>query len=93
MARWTVELATVARAGSAGCVVRLGVPTYEDDVAWHIPSTENAVTALTGIRSGLAALASPREAIRGVAIYADWTTDENEWAAFDSIWVRGDPGG
>ncbi|MBK7975386.1 MAG: hypothetical protein IPK07_19580 [Deltaproteobacteria bacterium] len=61
------------------------------------PATERVTTALTGIRAGLA---SPRGAaaerlasIRGIAIYADWTTDDREWSEIDRQWTAGEPAG
>jgi hypothetical protein len=26
--------------------------------------------------------------VRGLALYADWTTTEDEWAAFTTNWVQ-----
>jgi len=95
MAQWTREMAAVVSRQSSGCVVRLGVPTYEERVPWHDPSTETVTSALDGIRAGLSSKGGAPERVRGVAIYADWTTDPQDWAAFESIWVRGQrrPGG
>lgn len=95
MARWTSELAALPGTAPLGCEVRMGVPTYEDVAGWHDPATERVTTALTGIRAGLWSLRSApgREApsIRGIAIYADWTTDDREWIEIDRQWIAGGP--
>jgi len=97
MASWTRDLAGLPFAAPAGCEVRMGVPTYEDIAGWHDPATERVTTALTGIRAGLAALREPvapgEAAIRGITIYADWTTDEREWREIDRQWSAGEPAG
>ncbi len=89
MARWTRELATLPAVRAGECELRLGVPTYEDDAPWHDPRTETVSTALAGIRSGLASLDEVPDAVRGIAIYADWTTDTAEWARIDAEWIGG----
>ncbi|MFN7955339.1 MAG: glycosyl hydrolase family 18 protein [bacterium] len=89
MALWTRELATLPAVRASECELRLGVPTYEDVAPWHDPRTETVTTALVGIRSGLARLASAPTAVRGIAIYADWTTDADEWARIDGEWIAG----
>lgn len=68
--------------------VFLGVPTYEEDRLSFRPDAENMRSGLRGIRNGLAAAPAPRPI--GVAIYANWTTDDAEWRRYRQDWL-GDP--
>lgn len=85
MAKWTAALAD--RLGGLRCRWRMGVPTYEDDEAWHDPRAETLRRALRGVRRGLPA--PPPIEFRGVALYAAWTTDAREWDTLSTEWNRG----
>ena len=77
--RWTRE---VLLWGHTREVV-LGVPAYEDEgVGYHDPRVENIENALAGVNAGLADLGESRGGFTGIAVYADWTTSDEEWAAF-----------
>ncbi len=92
MAEWTATLAALPAPEEGGCTVRVGLPSYEDDEPWHRPDAETIAAAIRGVRQGLAGLpgGAPRH-LRGVAIYASWTTDEAEWAAYDRLWRGREP--
>lgn len=84
MADWTVEVL----AWSGGKEVLLGLPAYEDkDVDYHRPEVENLATALRGVHRGLSRQPLPAH-YRGVAIYADWVTDEAEWSYFRDHFLK-----
>lgn len=80
---------TRAVAGSSNprCRVLVGVPTYE--ATWsHRPRTENLGFALRGVREGLADPAARPETFAGVALFADYTTDEREWRTYRELWLK-----
>lgn len=65
----------VQQVGTVSCQFLLGLPTYEDNAPYHDPDHET-------LAAGLAA-AGPAD---GVAIYAYWTTSEQEWN-----WLTSEP--
>lgn len=65
----------------------MGVPTYEDRRITFNPRAENMSSALTGIKKGLANYSENQLENFGVAIYAEWTTDETEWKTYQSLWL------
>lgn len=83
VADWTEQL---AKELPPDCAWRMGVPTYDDDIPHHKLDVERIDVALRGVREGLARLEAPPPAFRGIALYASWTTDEQEWAAYDALW-------
>ena len=52
----------------------VGVPTYDDNAPYHNPKAENLDTALRSVKLG-----ATDRGPAGVAIYAEWTTDSEEW--------------
>ncbi len=84
VADWTEQL---ARELPPDCAWRMGVPTYDDDAPHHKLDVERVDVALRGVREGLRRLGGPPPAsFRGIALYASWTTDAQEWAAYDALW-------
>lgn len=53
----------------------IGVPSYDELTGSHFPCVENVSNALDGIKQGL--VFAKRKDL-GAAIYADWTTSEEE---------------
>jgi hypothetical protein len=86
VADWTRSL---ARELPLRCGWRIGVPTYDDDRPHHKLDVETLEVALPAIRS---VEVLPTN-FRGIAIYASWTTDSKDWAAFDRLWMRRKPVG
>lgn len=70
-------------------VLFIGVPTYDEETAGFDPEAENLRSALIGIAR---TMPSDRDSPRmfGLAIYADWTTDDAEWALWRRHWL-GEP--
>lgn len=66
--------------------VFMGVPTYEEQRLTFHPDAENMQSALRGIRNGLAADPALTRHL-GVAIYANWTTDDPEWRRYRRDWL------
>ena len=70
----------------AGTEIVIGIPTYDAELPAHDPLVENVDSAMAGFNAGLAAAGETAQFVRGVAIYADWETDEVEWAQF-GVWL------
>ncbi len=68
----------------------MGVPTYEEEHFGFHPLAENMRSGLRGIGIGLALAAPPESESFGAAVYANWTTDEAEWAIWRRDWL-GEP--
>ncbi|MDX2162677.1 MAG: glycosyl hydrolase family 18 protein [bacterium] len=72
----------------AGTEIVIGIPTYDAEPPGHDPAVENVITAVEGIRAGLSQSGESARAVRGIAIYAGWETDDIEWDDFYNTWVR-----
>jgi hypothetical protein len=75
----------VARANPR-CRVLIGIPTYGDGTASHNPRAENIALALRGVRAGLADPNANLSAFAGVAPFADYTTESDEWRVYEKLW-------
>jgi hypothetical protein len=71
----------------AGTEIVIGIPTYDAELPAHDPLVENVDSAMAGFKAGLAALGEAAQFVRGIAIFADWTTDDLEWAQF-GVWLE-----
>jgi hypothetical protein len=69
----------------------IGVPSYEDVPIYSNPQIENLHTSSLGVRAALEASPSLTRCVRGVAVYAHWVTDDEEWNQFERHWTS--PGG
>jgi hypothetical protein len=80
----------VAR-GNPRCRVLLGVPTYARGGASHHAWAENLRMALKGVREGLADARTQPSVFAGVAPFADYTTQAEEWKVYRALWLVGSP--
>ncbi len=71
-----------------GTVLVLGIPTYDAEPPGHDPAVENIRSAVRGVLTGLEQAGAAARLVRGLAIYADWTTDDTEWQQFRADWVN-----
>ncbi|MBS1955334.1 MAG: hypothetical protein JST89_14210 [Cyanobacteria bacterium SZAS-4] len=71
----------------AQCKLMIGVPTYEDVTALHHKQAENLKVALVGVKDALADPTCKRQAVLGIAPYAEWTTDAEEWNTYNKWWL------
>lgn len=71
----------VAQLGE-GTHLMIGMPTYDAEPPGHDPLVENITSAEAGYQLGLEQAGDDASFVRGRALYAGWTTDEQEWAAF-----------
>jgi hypothetical protein len=76
---WQTEQVVEAVGGRAD--VLMGVPT--EDVIW----SEHVRSGIRGVRKGLAGMPPARRARVGVAVFAEWTTTSQEWAAYREEWL------
>jgi hypothetical protein len=79
---------TVEELGGGTDIV-IGIPTYDAEPPGHDPNVETIPAAVEGVRAGLQQAGDAAEFVRGLGVYADWETDETEWAAFKQSWVGG----
>ena len=70
------------------CRVLLGLPTYGPGFLSHNPRAENISMALRGVREGLAASGADKPGFAGVALFADYTTEPDEWQTYENLWLR-----
>jgi hypothetical protein len=61
------------------------VPTYDETGLMHRAAAESPENALAGIVSGLRGKGGGGT-FEGVALYAEWTTDDREWGVYESVW-------
>lgn len=69
------------------CKVILGLPTYDNQTLAHHPFSESLKNALRGVQQGLADINANSESFEGIALFADYTTDKNEWTLFEEYWL------
>lgn len=70
----------------AGASILIGIPTYDNELPGHNTIAENIPTALSGVRRGIEASGEAAVNVQGVAIYAGWTTDADEWEQYLALW-------
>jgi hypothetical protein len=73
----------LARSGRAR--VLIGIPTYDGAGLMHRADVENPENALAGLVAGLRGVGGGGT-FEGVALYAEWTTDDAEWATYERLW-------
>jgi hypothetical protein len=81
---------TVA-AANQNCKVMIGVPTYdggEYGPTSHHGHAENLRVAIKGVREGIANKKTKLSAFNGISIFADYTTDEDEWSDYYRYWLE-----
>lgn len=89
VARQVTNVSSAAREANKNCTVIIGVPTYEDRTLAHQSFCESLGNSLRGVQQGLKKSAAGRDStagqrvIEGVALFADYTTDGDEWKTFD----------
>ena len=84
--RWAARsVAGALDAKGSDARVLMGVPTYEPFGFMHRRGVETPENALVGVVAGLRGLGAGGT-FEGVALYAEWTTDEADWAAYERYW-------
>jgi hypothetical protein len=67
--------------------VLIGIPSYEDVPLYSNPEVENVHNAVQGVRAALEELGTDASCFDGVAVYANWVTDDREWADYRDQWL------
>jgi hypothetical protein len=65
--------------------VLVGIPTYDETGIMHRSAVESPENALLGVVAGLRGVGGGGT-FEGVAVYAEWTTDEAEWGVYERLW-------
>jgi len=90
LVRQQVTHVTRAVAGeSPDCRVVLGLPTYGKDGVAHHAQAENIRLALKGVREGLGSPNADLSVFAGIAPFADYTTEPDEWTTYRELWLEG----
>ncbi len=74
--------------GTDGHQVLIGIPSYEDVPLYSNPEIENIATAAQGVRAALEEHGPDLHCFEGVAVYANWVTDDGEWESYRRSWVE-----
>jgi hypothetical protein len=72
-----------------GAEILIGIPTYDDQGEIHLATVENIPSAVEGVLRGKQRAGTAALAITGVALYAEWTTTDDEWRLFNQFWQDG----
>ena len=80
-----VALSVTSRLSNGRTRVLVGIPTYDETGLMHRGAVETPENGLVGLVAGLRGLGAGGT-FEGVALYAEWTTDEAEWATYDRVW-------
>ncbi len=72
-----------------GHQVLIGIPSYEEGSPASDPLVENVANGALGVRRGLEKEGTGGGTFTGVAVYANWVTDDKEWADFRHFWMGG----
>jgi hypothetical protein len=64
----------------------IGVPTYEEGFRSHGRRAENLQNAIRGVMKGFDSANKPMN-FEGIALFADYTTDDSEWRMYDEHWL------
>lgn len=82
---WSAETVSEALDLSASeSRVLMGVPTYGAKGIMHREGVETPENALAGIVEGLRGRSGGT--FEGVALYAEWTTSEEDWQIYERVW-------
>ncbi len=65
----------------------IGIPTFGAAPPGHDPAVENINSAVEGVKEGLQQAGDAARYVSGLAIYAEWETDDTEWSDFQTAWL------
>ena len=65
--------------------VLIGIPSYDETGIMHRAGVETLENGLLGTVAGLRGVGGGGT-FEGVALYAAWTTDAEEWATYERVW-------
>jgi hypothetical protein len=82
-----IHVTRAAARGNPRCRVLLGLPTYGKGGLSHHAWAENLRMSLKGVRAGLADPRAERSVFAGIALFADYTTQPEEWETYREWWL------
>lgn len=85
--RQVVHVTRAVADSNPHCRVLVGVPTYARGGLSHHAHAENLSLALKGVREGLVGRGARPEVFAGIAPFADYTTQPEEWRVFRRLWL------
>lgn len=88
MRKQVIEATRAVAKGNPTCRVLIGVPTYAKGGLSHHAWSENLALALKGVREGCAAPQADLSVFAGVAPFADYTTQPEEWQIYRERWLH-----
>ena len=88
MRQQTVRISRAAALGNPRGQVLIGIPSYKKGGVTHHLRAENIRMALKGVREGIADPRTDLATFRGVAIFADYTTTEQDWRNYQALWLQ-----
>ncbi len=68
----------------------VGIPTYDAELPGHDPQAESLPAAIGGIIAGLTQAGAEADRVRGLGLYAYWSTDAFEWNTYHELWLERD---
>jgi len=71
--------------------VLVGIPSYDETGLMHRAGVETLENGLLGCVAGLRGVGGGGT-FEGVALYAEWTTEPEEWAVYERVWRGQEPG-
>lgn len=78
----------VEQAAGGRCSVLLGIPTFEDGTIGHSNHAETLPLSLKAVRDGYFSSRSRKAVLRGVCVFAEYTTTPDEWSTYERLWSR-----
>ena len=82
---WQTE--RVVEAVGDEVTVFMGVPTHDGSPLQRYSWAENVSSGVRGVRKGLDRVDDERSRNVGIAIFAEWTTSQDEWDAYREQWI------
>lgn len=82
----TQTYAEAIAALDTGARILVGIPTYDNEPPFHEVTVENVTSALNGVQRGLDRSGDAAEFVQGVALFAEWAIDAQEWTQFERWW-------
>lgn len=70
---------------SSSADILLGIPSYDEVSPYHNPKVENIENAVKGFFEARETLPFASLKLRGISIYAEWTTDAKEWLILERL--------
>lgn len=89
MSQQAVQVTRAVSRARNKCTVLLGIPVYDTDSGTpaHLTFAENIVSALKGVREGLSDPGAVPSVFEGVAPFAEYTMEEDEWQEYRRLWL------